>query len=321
MLKQVTFGLAVHSLRVQFFALCVAMNVCHSADPIPGIGPTGATGIIAAGFQFLEGPAFDGQRYLYFSDIPANRIYRWDAVSKVPTAPEVFLEPAGTCNGLMLDGAGRLIACSMEGKLIAIDIATKKVTPLAAEFKSARFNACNDLVVDRSGGVYFTDPRFRAPEPWPQVKEAVYYRSATGETKRIGDDFAAPNGVILSPDETRLYVIPSMDSTMVVFDVDSPGVVSNRRAFCKLEQPAGQKDKGGDGLTIDTDGNLYITSALGLQVFDATGLALGTIAVPEQPANVTFGGIGNSTLYVTARTGLYSIPTSAKGHRFTGKVP
>lgn len=297
-----------------------ATSMAQAVETIPGIGPTGAVGKIAGGYQFLEGPAFDGSRYLYFTDIPANRIYRWDAVSKVPNAPEVFLEPSGTCNGLMLDGAGRLIACRMDGELIAIDVATKKVTTLVGKNNGKRFNAPNDLVIDRAGGVYFTDPRFKAPEPWPQEKEAVYYRSASGETKRLDDSFAAPNGVILSPDETRLYVIPSMESTMVVFDVSSPGNLANRRAFCELKQPAGQKNKGGDGLTIDSDGNLYITSALGLQVFDPSGKPLGTIPIPEQPANVAFGGPDNSTLYVTARTGLYAIPTSAKGHRFSGKV-
>jgi gluconolactonase len=276
---------------------------------------------IAGGFEFTEGPAFDGKKYLYFSDIPKNRIYRWDATASTPTPPEVFLEPAGTCNGLMVDGNGRLIACRMEGEIVAIDTETKKVTTLVGTYEGKRFNACNDLVIDREGGVYFTDPHFRAPDPLPQGKVAVYYRSASGETKRLPDDFAAPNGVILSPDEKHLYVIPSMESTMYVYDVVGPGKVENRRSFCELEQAAGQSNRGGDGLTIDTNGNLYITSAIGLQIFSPEGKKLGVIKLPEQPANVTFGGADNTTLYATARKGLYAIPTTAHGHRFTGKVP
>ncbi len=218
--------------------LCCLSSLSCADTSIPGIGPTGTVTKIAGNFQFTEGPAYDGKQYLYFTDIPANRIYRWDAIAKKPAAPEVFIEPAGTCNGLMFDGQERMIACRMEGELVSFDIATKEATTLVGQYEGKRFNACNDLVIDREGGVYFTDPRFRAPEPWPQGKEAIYYRAPGGETKRLADDFDAPNGVILSPDETKLYVIPSMDSTMYVYDVSSPGTLSNRRPFCQLKTTA-----------------------------------------------------------------------------------
>jgi gluconolactonase len=314
----------VYSIRpcFQWFAwlIVLASSISCVADTIPGIGSFGEASKIAGGFEFTEGPAYDGERYLYFTDIPTDRIYRLDVTAKSVSAPEVFLEKNGTCNGLMVDGDGRLIACRMEGEIVSIDIATKKVTTLVGEYAGKRFNACNDLVIDKSGGVYFTDPRFRAPQPWPQMREAVYYRSAAGETKRLADDFLAPNGIILSPDETKLYVIPSMDSKMYVYDVASPGELTNRQIFCQLTQAPGKKDGGGDGLTVDSNGNLYITSATGLQIFDPAGKQLGTISLPEQPANVAFGGADNTTLYATARKGLYAIPTPAKGHRFTGKV-
>lgn len=311
-------NLAITSLILSFIVL--APSIARPADTIPGIGTFGEVAKIAGGFEFTEGPAFDGKRFLYFTDIPTNRIYRLDVTVKPLATPEVFLEPSGTCNGLMVDGEGRLIACRMEGEIVSIDTANKKVTTLVGMHSDKRFNACNDLVIDRAGGVYFTDPRFRSPEPWPQGKEGVYYRSASGETKRLADDFLAPNGVILSPDESKLYVIPSMDSKMYVYDVVSPGVLKNRMTFCELSQPPGKKNGGGDGLTIDANGNLYITSALGLQIFNPSGKQLGTIPFPEQPANVTFGGVDNSTLYVTARKGLYAIATPSKGHRFIGKV-
>ncbi len=312
---------AIQTLLRPFSWLVVfAASTAFAADTIPGIGQFGEVSKIAGGFEFTEGPAFDGDRFLYFTDIPTNRIYRLDVTAKPLKAPEIFLEPAGTCNGLMFDGEGRLIACRMEGEMISIDVATKKVTTLVGTYSNKRFNACNDLVIDSAGGVYFTDPRFRAPDPWPQGKEGVYYRAASGETKRIADDFLAPNGVILSPDETKLYVIPSMDSKMFVYDVTSPGELKNRKTFCELTQAPGKVNGGGDGLTVDAKGNLYITSATGLQVFDPAGKQLGTISLPEQPANVTFGGANNSTLYVTARKGLYAINTPTKGHRFIGKV-
>jgi gluconolactonase len=300
--------------------LASSISVPCVAESIPGIGSFSEASKIAGGFEFTEGPAFDGERYLYFTDIPTDRIYRLDLTAKALSAPEVFVEGAGTCNGLMFDGEGHLIACRMEGEIISIDTATKQITTLVGQYSGNRFNACNDLVIDKTGGIYFTDPRFRAPQPWPQSKEAIYYRSASGETKRLADDFLAPNGIILSPDEKKLYVIPSMVSDMYVYDVASPGELKNRKVFCRLSQVPGKTDGGGDGLTVDTNGNLYITSATGLQVFDSAGKQLGTIALPEQPANVTFGGADNSTLYVTARKGLYAITSSARGHRFSGKV-
>ncbi|MCA9210765.1 MAG: SMP-30/gluconolactonase/LRE family protein [Planctomycetales bacterium] len=286
-------------------------------EPIPGLGPVGKVEKVRGDFQFTEGPAWDGAGNLYFSDIPANRIYRLDNKGEI----SVFLEPSGHTNGLMCRGKGTIVACQMDGQIVEIDVATKKITPIAAEHQGKRFNAPNDLVFDQHGGVYFTDPRFRAPEPWPQGKEAFYYASADGKVTRLGDDLPAPNGVILSPDEKTLYVIPSMQKKMMAYDVLGPGKLSDGRVFCELKQPAGSPEGpggGGDGLAIDTKGNLYITSRLGIQVFNPEGSLLGIIEFPEQPANVTFGGEDLKTLYVTARTGLYSAKMAAQGHVFPG---
>jgi len=221
----------------------------------------------------------------------------------------------------MLDGENSLLACEMDGRLVSINLKNKKVTPLSSDYQGKRYNAPNDLVVDRTGGIYFTDPHFRAPEPLPQGKVAVYYRSAAGKVTRLADDLKAPNGVILSPDEKTLYVIPSMQKEMWAYPVISPGKIGKGRVFCTLKQEAGYKEpgRGGDGLTVDTNGNLYITSGLGLQVYSPKGKLLGIISVPEKPANVTFGGKDNASLFITARNSLYRIDTKAKGHRFPGK--
>jgi gluconolactonase len=281
---------------------------------IPGIGPTGEVKKEAGDFAFTEGPAADGQGNLYFTDIPNNRILRRNESGEI----SVFVEPSGHANGLMVQG-GRLLACQMDGRLASIDLESKEVEILADGYEGKRFNAPNDLVIDRSGGIYFTDPHFRAPDPLPQGKTAVYYRDAGGKVTRLLDDLAAPNGVILSPDEKTLYVIPSMQKEMMAYPVESAGKLGEGRVFCTLEQAEEGENRGGDGLTIDTEGNLYITSGLGLQVFNPEGKPLGIIRCPEQPANVTFGGEDNKTLYVTARTSLYSAPMQAKGHVFPGK--
>ncbi len=281
--------------------------------PIADIGPTGEVRKVAGDFAFTEGPAADADGNLYFSDIPKNRIHRLSASGEM----SVFVEPSGHANGLMVQGS-RLLVCQMDGQLASINLKSKKVDVICEGYNGKRFNAPNDLVIDRSGGIYFADPRFRAPEPWPQGKEAVYYRAADGTVTRLLDNLPAPNGVILSPDEKTLYVIPSMQKEMMAYPITGRGKLGEGRVFCTLEQPAGKDNTGGDGLTIDTKGNLYITSGLGLQVFDPQGKALGIIRFPEQPANVTFGGKDNKTLYVTARTSLYAVEMEAKGHVFPG---
>ena len=295
--------------------LCVFCSVTALlAEDIPGIGPVGEVQRLHTDFAFTEGPTCDADGNLYFTDIPNNRIHKRD--TKGPLS--VFAEPSGHCNGLMVVG-DRLLACEMDGQLKQYDLATAKETSLASTYKDTRFNAPNDVVIDKSGGIYFTDPRFRAPDPWPQEKEAVYYRAADGQVTRLIEDRIAPNGVILSPDEKTLYVIPSMEKQMWAYSVESPGKIGKGKVFCELTQPEGKTDSGGDGLTIDTNGNLYITTGLGLQVYDATGKQLGIIKIPEQPANVTFGGKDRKTLFVTARTSLYSVQTKATGHVFPGK--
>lgn len=281
-------------------------------EKIPHIGPAGEMKTLRDDFQFTEGPTSDGHGNVYFTDIPANRIYKLDKENKI----DVFLEPSNHCNGLMFNGAGKLYACEMDGRLISIDIATKKVEALAAEFNDKRFNAPNDLVIDSTGGVYFTDPHFRAPMPLPQEKTAVYYRDAVGKVTRLMDDLKAPNGVILSPDEKTLYVIPSLQKEMMAYPVTAPGKVGKGKVFCTLQQNPNEDNRGGDGLTVDVKGNLYITSPTGIQVFDPQGKLLGTLKFPHKPANCTFGGPENKTLYVTAVKGLYAVPMEVAGHVF-----
>lgn len=297
-------------------ALCSLGEAAEGAnEPIAGIGPVGPIEKLHGDFKFVEGPAADREGNVYFSDIPASLIYRVDIQDKL----SVFRTESNSSNGLMFNAQGELVACEMGGRVTAISEDGKTARPLAEQFEGKRFNAPNDLVVDKSGGVYFTDPHFRAPMPLPQGVMGVYYISAEGEVTRLIDDLKAPNGVILSPDEQTLYVIPTLQAEMMAYPVEKQGKIGKGKVFCTLKQPPKETGKGGDGLTVDTQGNLYITSALGLQVFDAKGAALGIIAFPEQPANVTFGGPERKKLYVTARTGLYVAPMEAVGHVFEGK--
>ncbi|QDU94719.1 PVC-type heme-binding CxxCH protein [Lignipirellula cremea] len=275
--------------------------------------PTGAVVKLHDGFEFTEGPAADGQGNLYFTDIPNSRIHKVHAQGKLTT----FLENSGKANGLMFDSQGQLYACRGGARQIArIDPATQAITSLVENTAEAPVGAPNDLVLDRAGGVYFTDPG----------ANEIYYLSAKGKLSRFADGIARPNGVILSPDEKTLYVIPSGQSDMIAYDVPSPGQPQKPRTFCTLEQVNGQQNTGGDGATVDEHGNLYIASRAGVQVFDPQGKPLSVIrdqafAYPLHPSNLTFGGPHQKTLFITARKALYAVEMNVAGHRFTGLVP
>jgi gluconolactonase len=296
--------------RLTALILGLVFPLAAAADepkPIPGIGPKGKIVKLHSGFRFTEGPAADAEGNVYFTDIPNNRILVAATDGKLST----FLEDSKGCNGLMFDGKGRIIACQGgAGRIIAIDVKTKKIDIVADTYDGQRFDRPNDLVVDRSGGVYFTDPG----------KRSVYYVAAGGKVTRLIDDLPRPNGVILSPDEKTLYVLPSGSPDVMAYPVESGGKIGTGKAVCQLEQPAAGMRRGGDGLTVDTKGNLYLTQPAlsAIQVVSPEGKTLGLIKFPEAPANCTFGGKEMKTLYVTARTSLYTVEMEATGHRFGG---
>lgn len=296
-------------MRIAGLLLALACAPWAAAQSIPGVGPTGGVREVVTGRQFTEGPAWDGRGCLYFTDIPRSQILRLAADGKV----EVFTDQSRHSNGLMFTPQGRLLACEMDGQLVEWDVASKTRRVLAAEYQGARFNACNDLVIDTAGGVYFTDPHYRAPDPLPQGTRAVYYRSPAGGVTRIDQDLPAPNGILLSPDERTLYVLPTDSRTMLAYEVASPGVVGPARDFCRTEGRGGS-----DGAAMDTTGKLYLTTRRGVQVFSPGGKHLGTIEIPQQPANCTFGGPNRQTLYVTAQSSVYAVPMQAVGHVYGG---
>jgi gluconolactonase len=305
------------SERHPFLSLVLMLSVAFAAagqapKSISGVGPAGPIVKRHTGFKFTEGPAADRDGNVYFSDIPNQRINKVDANGNL----SAFRENSNHANGLMLNAKGEIVACEMDGRIVAYSPDGQSRRVLADKYEGKRFNAPNDLVIDRQGGIYFTDPAFSAPMPLPQGKTCVYYLSTSGDVTRLIDDLPNPNGVTLAPDEKTLYVIPSGQAEMMAYPVESPGKIGKGKVFCKLNQRANQTRGGGDGVAMDSKGNLYITSALGLQVFNSSGELLGIIALPEQPANVKFGGTDLKTLYVTARTSLYTVPMEATGHLF-----
>jgi gluconolactonase len=272
---------------------------------IAGIGPIGPIEQRHLGLTFTEGPAADANGNVYFSDVQANRIYRTDTRGLL----SLFLTNSRACNGLMFDQSGRLIACQRdERRIISIDVGTSNITSLATNYAGSAFIGPNDLVVDSAGGVYFSDPNFGTGQTGPT--QSVYYVSATGQVSQVAGNLSRPNGVILSVDERTLYVVLSGVARLMSYPILSPGNVG---------APVTNTLPGtGDGMTIDTAGNLYLCqpSANSVLVMSPAGVVRGSIPFPESPANCTFGGKDMKTLFVTARTSVYVCPMEATGHRF-----
>ncbi|NIA31921.1 MAG: SMP-30/gluconolactonase/LRE family protein [Actinobacteria bacterium] len=262
-------------------------------------------------FQFTEGPVWSNAGYLLFSDIPNSHIIEY-----LPDGTfSIFRKNTNGANGLMFDISGRLVACEGNaGRVTAMD-SSGEIHVLASEYKGKRFNSPNDLVIDSTGGIYFTDPLFGRGGKLSQNKEAVYYLHADGRIRRIIDNLAKPNGIILAPDGKKLFIVDTYNKFVWAYLIDRVGFPMDAYIFAELKLPndAQNNRSGADGITIDVAGNLYITSSLGVQVFNSNGDLLGIIGVPEKPANCTIGGPDNKTLYITARKNLYAIQLQVEG--------
>ena len=306
------------SLGKPFLALCVGALLCSPStsafaqEEIRGVGPVGKMFLVAEGLGFAEGPASDHKGNLYFTDFPNNRVHRLSPSGELT----IVVENSGQANGLMINRSGELFACQMDGRLVAYSMdKPAKVRIVAAKYNGRAFNAPNDLVIDAAGGVYFTDPPLEKT-PLRQDRIAVYYVTVDGHVSRLIDDLEFPNGVMLSPDEKTLYVVNSKSPQVMAYPVEGIGQIGEARVFCVLKQKSNANMTGGDGLTVDAKGNLYIASPLGIQVFDSTGTSLGAIAAPKQPYNVTFGGPSGRTLFIAAESSIYAAKMAVPGHIF-----
>lgn len=265
-------------------------------------------------FQFVEGPVWNGKGALYFSDMNAKKVYKY-----IPGKGFSVIRTGQTTNGMAIDSTGNLMVCEQgpTNQVVQMDTlgVVKKV--LVNKYNNKGFNNPNDLCIDKKGGIYFSDPTWGTQ---PQDKQAIYYIKPGGECIRISGDFQKPNGICLSPDKKLLYVDDSNDKNVSVFDVQPDGTAINKRVFCVLKANPGAVS-GADGMRVDSQGTLYIASAVGIQVFDKNGVAKKIIPIPETPTNVAFGGKDLKTLYITAGTSLYSTQVDISGNPLYTSVP
>jgi len=287
----------------------------QSPSGIAGVvAPGSETELVAEGFTFTEGPVGTPEGGLYFSDIRANRIHYLDPGGKI----SVVREQTNGANGLALTKEGELLAAEGDGKRISKRSRDGAISTVTEGIEGKPLLAPNDLIIDAKGGIYFTDP---GPRPVvPGRISYVYYLAAGAKQPVVIDDkIARPNGLTLTQDGRTLIVDDTIGPVVYSYDVQADGSATNKRPFTQLRDIPEGKESGADGLALDRDGRLYITTLTGVQVFDAGGQYLGTIKVPRQPANAAFAGADKRTLYITAREGLYRVKMLAQGPDRIGK--
>jgi gluconolactonase len=280
---------------------------------------------LATGFRWAEGPVWFGDgRYLLFSDIPNNRILRWDDTSG---ATSVFRAPADNANGHTRDRDGRLVSCEHLTRRITRTEYDGRITVLADRFDGKRLNSPNDIVCAQDGSIWFTDPSFGISGHWegePAAQElphAVYRLSPQGELQQMLVDLKGPNGLAFSPDESELYVVESRAEPhrkLWAYRVGTNGALVNKRLVIDAADGGAL-----DGIAIDAEGHIWCgwggngrmpSEPLdGVRVFDAAGKALGHIHLPERCANLCFGGAKRNRLFMAASHSLYALYVNVQG--------
>lgn len=271
-------------------------------------------------FTFLEGPVWDKRRsVLYFSDIYANKILAMPQTGIF----RVVQENTGYGNGMCLNKDGNLAVCRM-GPGVVEEICPdtgKNLRVIADTYNGRPLTSTNDIICDEAGGYYFTDPFFTYG-PHTQDLDATYYCAPDGKLTRVATDSKRPNGLAFSSDKKKLYIDDTDNVEVWRYDVRPDGTLSEGVVFCRLaapqnaaELPPVQQRGEADGLKVDSCGNVYVTTYDGVQVFNEEGKALGIIPMPadESPANCAFGGDDMHTLFLTARTSLYSVKLLVPG--------
>lgn len=290
------------------------------APDIPGVVAGGTrVQVVAKGLRGTEGPIAAPDGALLLTEQAASVITKIDAQGNRST----FLENTNGCQGLTYDQKGRLIGVLPATRQIAV--LTPARTVLASAFEGRPFIGPNDLVADRRGGIYLTDPGGYPPAgQFLTTIPAVYYVRPDGTVIRITDEIPRPNGIILSPDEKTLYVANTLGAFVMAFDVQPDGSARNQRNFARLggiRMTNQGVRSGADGLAVDEAGRLYVTSTIGVQVFSQQGRHLGTIPIgnPDGPQNLAFAGSDRKTLYVVGDGAVWKVAMLAQGPKGRAK--
>lgn len=290
----------------KLLVIVTIMSAINSFAQSPVVADGASLQLVSSEFAFTEGPATDKKGNVFFTDQPNDRIWKYDTEGKL----SIFMDKSGRSNGLYFDKKGHLWACADEkNELWEID-KNKNYKVWITNFEGKLLNGPNDLWIDAKGGIYFTDPFYKRSY-WEnrgdkeQPQERVYYFSPDrSSVKVVADGFVRPNGIIGNTKTTTLYIADIGGSKTYSFRMNADGSLTDKTLFCEM---------GSDGMTLDEQGNLYITGK-GVTVFDKTGKKIEHIAIPEPwTANVTFGGKKRDTLFITASKSVYTLKMKVKG--------
>ncbi len=305
-------------LGLSLVASIALASVLHAADAESLVAPGAKVQKLAGDMKFTEGPAwFPATKTLVFSDIPNSKLMQWSEGKGL----SVF-RPSEQSNGNILDLQGRLISCQHAGRNLVRTEADGSLTVLADKFDGKRFNSPNDVAVRSDGTLWFTDPPWGLTGPADLPGHWVFKLDPKTKTvEPVVKDLAMPNGINFSPDESRIYIADTgghpkhpdpafhkLPAGVHCYEVSKDGKLGKKLFTIKA---------GSDGMTVDVKGNLYTTHG-GVTIYNADGKFLEKIEVPEGPANVCFGGDDLRTLFITARTSLYSIRMQNPGAKPVG---
>jgi gluconolactonase len=293
-------------VTVTVLGMGLILAACLSGAERSVVAAGAAVEKLAGGFEFTEGPTCDAEGNLFFTDQPNNRILKWSVDGRLST----FLEPAGRANGMYFDAKGQLMACADEKTALWSIAPDGKATVIVSEYGGKRLNGPNDVWVLPDGALYITDPFYKRPwwtyDAMPQDGQHVYFLSADRtRLTRVTDDLTKPNGIIGTPDGQALYVSDFGGEKTYRYDISPDGSLRGKTLVVA---------RGSDGMTLDNEGNLYLTGD-GVMVFDKTGRQVEHIRIPGEKwtANVGFCGKDRRTLFITASTGLYAVRMRVKG--------
>jgi gluconolactonase len=295
----------MQSCHVLFSVLLLSFAIAGTLLASDIIAPGAALQKIATGFAFTEGPAADSKGNVYFTDQPHDRIMIWTVENELKT----FMMPSGRANGLCFDKNDNLWACADEQNQLWIIDAEKNVDVVIKDIQGKLLNGPNDLWIAPQGGIYFSDPYYKRSY-WHRDQgklgvQGVYYLTPSRKVTLVINDLIQPNGIIGTPDGKRLYVTDIGDSKTYSYSVQKNGQLKGKTLFCSM---------GSDGMTLDEQGNLYLTNRQGVTVFNAQGEQIEQIPTGAGwTANVCFGGVDMRTLFITAMDGLYTIRMNVKG--------
>jgi gluconolactonase len=290
-------------LNILLLVLCLAFSA--SAQNKPLYDTLMKPQLISKQFSFTEGPAVDKQGNIFFTDQPNNKIWKYDTDGKL----SVFMDKAGRSNGMFFDNKGNLITCADEQDQLWLIDKKGDVTVLAKDFGGHRLNGPNDVWVNnKTGGIYFTDPYYQR-DYWDRKTsdldgQKVYYLPKNGLPVIADDQLKKPNGIVGTPDGKTLYVADIQANKTYKYSINTDGLLVDKQQIIA---------QGSDGMTIDAEGNIYLTGK-GVTVYNSEGKKIAHIDIPEPwTANLCFGGKDRKLLFITASTAVYSLRMNVKG--------